>query len=493
MADAPPNNKLRQYLLELKPEARSLLASELERALLRGEEPPGASAILEQLRKTARREGRKLPRVGNPQRLFFVAVEPFLVDDAPERKHLGRIARASLDPIWKWICRDLMLREARSYSDQVQLLLAANEKSGADQVARAFQNLAEQRLRECLASIKKDEKALQRVAGQIGTPHAIEEVRELAAILRARDALGVIGSRLPPTISNLADEQLENVRALLDSPIGRHRDVFLYALLIVMSRLGSPWQLIRLAIHAAASDVADAYRRDAVCDRGRCRARPTSTGSSPTCATALKAADSDEVGRLLKDFHDAARALHTEIELPADSTWGRQLASARADVATLLEGEIDNLPGQVRRLLRPRNGQGDATARARCQRRRRRRGEARAGRGLPQLRGRARGQRGDAPRALRAAELFRQRHRRFCSTGCGPRRRPSARCRQSQVDAAVRFCAKLFGAEYAEHARQGRRRCRQGRAEGRKGLISNAISGLIFRIAAVRARDVTPP
>ena len=65
------------------------------------------------------------------------------------------------------------------------------------------------------------------------------------------DALAVLGSRLPPTINNLADEQLENVRSLLDSPIGRHRDVFLHALLVVMSRLTSPWQLIRLAIAAA--------------------------------------------------------------------------------------------------------------------------------------------------------------------------------------------------------------------------------------------------
>jgi len=119
MADALPSNKLREYLLELRPEARALLTSELERALLRGEAPPGASAILEQLRKNARREGRKLPRIGSPQRLFFAAVEPFLVSDIPERKHVGRIARASLDPIWRWICRDLMLREARTYSDQV--------------------------------------------------------------------------------------------------------------------------------------------------------------------------------------------------------------------------------------------------------------------------------------------------------------------------------------------------------------------------------------
>jgi len=446
MAEAPPNDKLRQYLSELKPEARTLLASELERALLRGEAPPGASAILEQLRRTARQDGRKLPRVGNPQRLFFAAVEPFLVDDVAERKHLGRIARASLDPIWKWICRDLMLREARSYTDQVQLLLAANEKSGADQVARAFQNLVEQRLRECLAGTKRDEKALQGVAGQIGTPHAIDEVRELASILRARDALGVIGSRLPAAIGNLAGEQLVNVRALLDSPIGRHRDVFLYALLVVMSRLGSPWQLMRLAIQAAASDIAEhiaatpfAIAVDVV------------LGDFDRIITnlhdALKAADSDEVGRLLKDFHDAARALHTEIELPPDSAWGRRLAAARADIASLLEGQIDNLPGQVRRLLRPRHGReaiasldsidvDDVETKL-------------------ALVAACRNYAGE----LAVSEATRRVHselQTYFDNGTGVllerlRASPLAEraLRQSQVDAAIRFCAKLFGPEYA--------------------------------------------
>ena len=168
-----------------------------------------------------------------------------------------------------------------------------------------------------------------------------------------RDALGVIGSRLPPTISNLAEAQLANVTALLDSPIGRHRDVFLYALLVVMSRLGSPWQLIRLAIRAAASDAAAriaetpfAVAVDVVLtdlDRMIANLRES-----------LKAGRSGEVATLLKDIHDAARALHTEIDLSIDSPWGRQLAASRAGVAELLEGEIDNLPGQVRRLLRPR-------------------------------------------------------------------------------------------------------------------------------------------
>src|SRR3954447_7832397 len=107
MADAA-NERLREYLRELRPEARALLAAELERAQTRGEDPPGASLILEALRSDARREDRKLPRVDDAQRLFFAPLQPLLVDDARERKHRGRISRACLEPIWGWICRDLM-------------------------------------------------------------------------------------------------------------------------------------------------------------------------------------------------------------------------------------------------------------------------------------------------------------------------------------------------------------------------------------------------
>jgi hypothetical protein len=446
MADAA-KEQLRDYLRELKPAARSLLATELERAQLRGESPPGASLILETLREAARREGQRLPRVGNPQRLFFAPIEPFIVDDAPERQHRGRIARACLDPIWTWICRDLMPKEAKSYSDQVQLLLAAKEKNGAEQVARAFQDLAEQRLRECFLAIKRDEKAEQRLAAQIGTPHALDDVRELAAILRLRDALGVISSRLPPTISNLGEGQLENAKALLDSPIARHRDVFLYALLLVMNRLGAPWQLIRLAIHAAASDVAEhvaatpfAVAVDLVLgDLDRMIAN---------LQTCLKAGLREAIEGTLKDIHDCARALHSEIELPADSAWGRRLAASRGAVAKLLEGEIENLPGQVRRLLRPRPAKETPAA------------------GLDEidvaeiegklvLAAACRNYAGE----LAISETTRRVTsdlQTYFDNGIQiliDRLRSSPASerafRQSQVDAAVKFCAKLFGAEYA--------------------------------------------
>jgi hypothetical protein len=448
MAEALPNEKLRQYLRELKPEARALLAAELERAALSGTEPPGASAILEELRAAARREGRRLPRVGNPQRLFFMPVEPFLVDDRPERKHRGRISRVCLGPMWEWISRDLMPDESKTYVDQVSMLLAASEKNGAEQVARAFQDLTEQRMREVLGVARTDDKLQRRLAAQVGTPHAIEDVREIAAILRVRDALGVIASRLPPAISNLADEQLVNVSALLDSPIGRHRDVFLYAVLVVMSRLGAPWQVIRLGINAAKSDVA-----------GRIAQTPFAVAVDvvltdiermiSTLRASLKSGQSGDVAKLLKEIHDAARALRTEMDLSADSPWARQLAASRAEVAKLLQAEIDNLPGHVRRLLRPRNPK-DGGAGATLDE-----GDVAEVEAKLVLAAACRNYAGELAisEATRRVTFDLQ---NYFDNGTQIlldrlRTAPAAEraYRQSQVDAAVKFCAKLFGADYA--------------------------------------------
>jgi hypothetical protein len=448
MAEALPNDRLRQYLRELKPEARALLAEELERAALRGDEPPGASAILEELRAGARHDGRRFSRVGNPQRLFFMPVEPFLVDDTPERKHRGRVSRVCLGPMWEWVCRDLMPDEAKTYVDQVSLLLSTNEKNGAEQVARAFQDLAEQRMGEALGAARTDDKLRRRLAGQIGTPHAIEDVREIAAIFKVRDALAVIASRLPPTISNLADEQFEEVSELLDSPIGRHRDVFLYALLVVMGRLGSPWQLIRLGIHAAKSDVAARIAETpfavavdvALTDIER---------MISTLRSSLKAGLSGDVASLLKEIHDTARALHTEMDLSTDSPWARQLAASRVAVSKLLEAEIENLPGQVRRLLRPRNGKefglgttldaGDVAEveaklvlAAACR-------NYAAELAISEATGRITS---DLQNYFDSGTQILLDRLRTSPPG-------ERSYRQSQIDAAVRFCARLFGPGYA--------------------------------------------
>jgi hypothetical protein len=262
-----------------------------------------------------------------------------------------------------------------------------------------------------------------------------------------RDALGVIASRLPASIGNLADDQLDNVKTLLESPIGRHRDVFLYALLLVMSRLGATWQLIRLAIQAAGSDAA-----------ARIAETPFSVAVEIVLADVARMIgalrDSVKAGRAevathLKDVHDAVRGLRTELDFSSDSGWARQLAGFRSEVSKLLQAEIENLPGQVRRVLRPRpaketgpNATLDASdvdeieaklvLSAACR---------------------------NYSAELAFSEATRRVHsdlQNYFDSGTQVlidrlRTSPPAErsFRQSQVDAAVRFCAALFGADFA--------------------------------------------
>src|SRR5262245_43282514 len=119
MANGPPVERLREFLRELKPGARALLIADLERGLVRGDDSPGTELVLQELRRSIRDTSEYAMRMGDPARLFFQPVEPFLVDDAANHNHKGRIARVSLEPIWAWIARDMLPAEAKRFTQDV--------------------------------------------------------------------------------------------------------------------------------------------------------------------------------------------------------------------------------------------------------------------------------------------------------------------------------------------------------------------------------------
>jgi hypothetical protein len=351
--DGATVERLRQYLRELKPDARSLLIASLERALLRGEDVAGADLVLQELRRIFRDQRDGLPRVGNAARMFFVPLEPFMVDDAPNHKHPGRIARSALEPLWTWIRRDLLAEEAKVLADEISDALLANDEPKSELLTRLFQDRAAVTIERALMAAAADEKASRRMVAQIGTPRAIEDASTLMHVLKGRVALDAIAARLPVQIGNLADARLDESKAMIDSAAAHDVDMFVYALLMVMSRLAAPWQIIRLAIKAANSDSA-------------ARVAQTTYAIAVTIALAelerlvgelksdLRSGRGVAVGALLKVIHDAARGLRTEMELNGDSAWGKQLAHLRGQISDLLKSEIDSMPGRVRRLLRPR-------------------------------------------------------------------------------------------------------------------------------------------
>jgi hypothetical protein len=455
--DGQSVERLREYLRNLKPEARAMLIAELERAQLRGDDMAGSELVLDELRRTIRTEAQRVPRIGDAARLFFMPFEPFLIDAPADHKRVGRIARLSLEPIWAWIGRDLMPAEAKALSEDINRALLAEDKTKADQLVRALHERAILRMRETLATVGTDEKAQRRLAIQVGTPRATDDVATLLHVLEVRDVLADLAKRLPNYyVRAFEREVIEQAKVHIDTACAakslggdaaRKADVVRYGLVLLMNGLAAPWQLIRLATRVAESDVA---ARVAETPYGVALTIVLSEMESAVgeLRTAFRAGK--PVTSMLKELHGAARGLRTEMDMSVESAWSRQLAAIRSDVSNLLKSEIDSAPGRVRRLLRPppaKEIRPDSTVDSI---------EVDDVQAQVEFVSACRNYAGELALSevtLRAYSELTQ----YLETGTkvlldalrhtGAAERPF---RQSQVDAAIRLCRLLFGAEYAE-------------------------------------------
>ena len=153
-----------------------MLVQELERSLLRGDESAGNELVLQELRRAIRADAQPVPRIGDAARMFFAPLEPFLIDGRADHKRIGRIARVSLEPIWSWIGRDLIPAEAKALGEDINRALLADDRTKAEQLVRALHERAVQRMKDAIAEVGADEKARRRLAVQVGTPRAIEDL-----------------------------------------------------------------------------------------------------------------------------------------------------------------------------------------------------------------------------------------------------------------------------------------------------------------------------
>jgi len=345
------NERLREYLAQLPPQAQALLMREFERAIERGDDATVASFVLEQLRKVVRgTEEEALPRTDDPARLLFRPLEPFLVENHfPPRP--GQIRRASLLLIWEWLSRDGSPGEAREFAGTLARLRETGTSSELEAATRKFQLAAAEAIVKIVTPVAGGDH--QRALARIGPPDVIEDLLPIGSVLGAHDALDSLNGRLPSYLRNFAESQINSVSASLNVAILQTQQLLPFALSLVMQRLTAPWQIIRLAVKMAASD-----------DEIRVAATPygvavTMALHDLACLAAslrsdIKRGQFDNVAEHLKTLHDGVRGLRTELDLRNDSVWGKQMMSIRTEISNALQSEIDSVPGRVRRLLRQR-------------------------------------------------------------------------------------------------------------------------------------------
>ena len=241
---------------------------------------------------------------------------------------------------------------------------------------------------------------------------------------------------------------LDNLKHLLDSPLCAENSLQPYAMIMVANRLAVPWQLIRLAVKAAESD--DVAR---IANSPYAPAVTITLGDIERMVDELKAdlkrGATVAVTSLLKCIHDAVRGVRTELNLSADSAWARQLTAIRGDMSTLLKAEIESVPGRMRRMIRPRPPQEIVRGSVLNA------DEVLETEAMIEFIGACRKYAGE----LAASEVTRRTYQeiqQYLDSGtrtlldalrmAGDQDRSF---RKSQMDAAIKFCGKAFGQDYA--------------------------------------------
>ena len=316
-----------------------MLMREFERSLERGEDATVANFVLGQLRTMIRAvESDFAPRFNDSQRLLFRPLEPFLAE-AHASVGPGQIRRNSLPPVWTWLARDGAPDAARALAE------ALERSDDPDAAVHKFRPIAIAAITALLA-----EPDQRRAMARIGPASAIEDLPAIGAVLQNSDALALFAGKIPSRFRVLGDAQI----AVVTSALALQTPPMIpFALRLVMQRLPASWELVRLAVHAAATD-----------DGQRVAAHPFGVAVPMAIENlsqiAARLRDDIRRGQLdhacdhVKAVHDGVRVLRTELDIRNDTAWGRSMAMLRVDASGALKSAIDNVPGRVRRLLRQR-------------------------------------------------------------------------------------------------------------------------------------------
>jgi len=345
-----PIERVRGYLASLAPQARANLLVEIERMLLYGEEVPGADLMLAELRAEFRKSGHSSDRAGNPSRYFFKPMEALFVDRPPEVVNAGQISRGSLSAIWQWINQVLLPTMARDYCDQMKRAIVMNDASEARKISAAFQFKVVKYLEATLGSPKGIEDARSGLGKFTTSRASFDDLKKVMAALQVRDALVAFDAALPAKIENLEGEALAKARGLLDAFADKHPAAAPFALTMVMKRLKTPWQLMRVATEMA---------------RGKTAADIAATRYAISITMVLDHLDDKRIALnhalksnrvliakdILAEICEIEHALGARIVGFDKSEWGSRLDQLMSAINADLQAEFHTLPDNVRHVL----------------------------------------------------------------------------------------------------------------------------------------------
>jgi hypothetical protein len=351
MSDEPSKmDSLRSYLLALPLSAQAMLLHEIEKARLRGEGEPAHGVIADVLRAVIRDEHARAKRAGTPQRLFCEPLEPFLVDEKSSRKYSGFILRESLNAIWRWLCEVPDLADFDDLADQATEALAKGDYAEARQITATLRARAHPVMSAALQSASSHARDRMQLASRLGGERGVDEMADVAAVLRLEDRLARLAAKLPRRIEHLTPELAERLLRRLDDGPG---DI-VFPVMVIYRRLASPAELLQLLVAAAGTDDAAKLRSHRLACCVDIVFAELDFAIERIIRDVSRPAEFETLVASIRHFHALASGMPVSININGAEDWRARLADRRRRASEILGEEVARAPGAIRRVMKPR-------------------------------------------------------------------------------------------------------------------------------------------
>lgn len=343
---------LKGFLGQLPDDVVSRLAKAVEVDRLIGGAALPHDEILKALRPQLRGTASNARRVPTPQRLFCRPFEDLLVSGERKEKQKGRIARSSVDIVWKWLASALMpARHNKLTTSLGEAIVALNE----EQIERdlgVLWNEASAALKSALA----DEGRKSVAARTLGGPEVAEDAAEMALMLAQAKTVIEIRARLPKPVVSLTQDDIWFLCDMIDRLAVTAPDFAPYVALVVLGRLERPWEVLRLltAITRNATDIViSGTDMDVV---GELLFSDLDAYAATISSARPINFDPDKVLASLAGFTELSSGMVKELGIRRDGKWGQRLAKDRGAVAQIMENLLQRARKEILAALPPHKG-----------------------------------------------------------------------------------------------------------------------------------------
>lgn len=340
---SPDKSRLLQDFLARLP---SLAAVRLARAVeidrLAGGTILPHALILDALRPSLPERGARTP---TPLRLFCRPFEDLLVQNGAKEKQRGRIPRASIVAVWRWLSHTLTPEAVAVYCSEVKTLSLAGRLEEAQERAITFWGYISKEIRHAIA---KDRRS---VRAALQDDSVVADAEEIALLLTVGREIVEIQTLLPKPVPQLTEELLAALRDIHDRVAAGAPDAACYVACIAMNRLEHPWEALKLPqriVHQTQDTLISSTDMGLVGDL--LFANIESHGNAVRAAR-HPVFDVDEVVRHLAEFTELSSCIVREIDMRRDGKWGKRLLKDRAAVAETMDGFMERAPREVAAML----------------------------------------------------------------------------------------------------------------------------------------------